>query len=290
MNADPGISRTLDYQPCRYGASKIMFRGPARRLRGEYVTFLGGCETFGRFVEAPFPDLVEQSTGLTSVNLGCPQTGIDTYLSSPGLMDICNMARATVIQVVGAANMSNRFYTVDPRRNERFLRASRRFKELYPELDFTRYEATSHMLTDLARVGPERLHHVRHELQCAWVARMRVLLRQIEGPKVLLWLADHAPFSAAQGGTICREPLFVDRAMLNAVSGSADAVVEIFATPDEIAAGRPEMVFDPFDHIAAQELLGPVVHRRLADTLTPVLSCLSQRPQAERDEPPLLLV
>ncbi len=266
--------RSLEYHPCRYGSSKILFRGPARRVRGDYIAFLGGSETFGRFTEAPFPDIVEESTGITSINLGCLRAGIDAYLTSPGLMDICSMSQATVIQVMGAANMSNRFYTVDPRHNDHFLRASKRFKELFPDVDFTEFDQTGHMLTELARAGADRLHQVRHELQSAWVARMRNMLRQIDGPKILLWLSDHAPFSAAEGGTICRDPLFVDRAMLNAVSEGADALIEIVATREEVETGRDLLIHSDMENGAAMEMLGPVVHDRVAKAISSVIGDL----------------
>lgn len=274
MNAE-NAQRGLEYHPCRYGASKVLFRGPARKVRGEYVAYLGGNETFGRFVETPYPALGEAATGLKSINLGCLRAGIDAYMTSPGLIDICSMARVTVIQVMGAANMSNRFYTVDPRNNERFLRASKRFKEIYPEIDFSEFELTGHLLTGLARAGSDRLPLVRQELQCAWVARMRTLMAQIHSRKVLLWMSDHAPFCAQGGGTICREPLFVDRAMINAVADQADAVVEIVATPAEIEAGRKRLVYSEIEEGAAQDMLGPVVHARVAEQLAAILPQLA---------------
>ena len=284
-------TRSLEYNPCRYGASKIMFRGPAQRLKGDYIAFLGSTETFGRFIETPFPRLLEETTGMTTINLGCIQAGIDAYLTSPGLIDICSDAKVTVIQIMGAPNMSNRFYTVDPRHNERFLRASRRFKEIFPEVDFSEYDQVRHMLTDIARIGPDRLHLVRHELQCAWVARMRTLMDRITGPKVLLWLADHAPFSAATGGTICRDPLFIDRAMLNAIQGGAEGMVEIVATQGEIDAGRARMVYEEAEMEAATEMLGPLVHDRTADALSPLLTDLvgGATPPALQDKPLLLV-
>ena len=290
MNAINIAVRSLEYHPCRYGSSKILFRGPARRVRGDYVTFLGGTETFGRFIETPYPDMLEQTMGMTAINLGCQRAGIDAYLKSPGLLDICAMSKATVIQIMGAPNMSNRFYTVDPRHNERFLRASKRFKEIYPEVDFSEFNQTSRMLTALARIGPDRLHLVRHEMQCAWVARMRTLLGQIEGKKILLWMADHAPFSTATGGTICREPLFVDRAMLNAVRDHADALVEVVGRRGEIEAGRDLMVYSEMEYAAVQEMLGPIVHERVADALEPVLADLTgqctARPAVAAKPPP----
>ena len=276
MNIETPPIGALNYQSCRYGQSKLLFRGPQRSLGAKYGVCIGGTETFGKFIPAPYPDLLEVETGLPMVNLGCQRAGIDTYMSSQSLLDICSGAQITIIQIMGAANMSNRFYTVDPRNNERFLRAARRLKEIYPEIDFTKFELTNQMLTELAEVGADRLHLVRHELQCAWVARMRSFLSQVSGPKVLLWLAGHAPFSNNQGGTICREPLFVDRAMLNAVKNDADALVEVVANPVEVTAGRNEMVIDPMESATSSEILGPVVHRRVIEALQPTIMRLLQ--------------
>ena len=48
------------------------------------------------------------------------KAGTDDLRDSPALA----VARLTVLQVTGAQNMSNRFYSVHPRRNDRFLKAS----------------------------------------------------------------------------------------------------------------------------------------------------------------------
>ncbi|MDC1223540.1 DUF6473 family protein [Ascidiaceihabitans sp.] len=36
----------LDYLPCRYGTSKLLFRGPRRPLKEPYIAFLSGTETY----------------------------------------------------------------------------------------------------------------------------------------------------------------------------------------------------------------------------------------------------
>ncbi len=270
MNEQPP-ARNLGYHPCRYGASKILFRGPPRRLRGDYVTFVGGSDTFGPMIAHPYPDMLEDDLGVSAINLGCRSAGIDLFNSSPALLDICSMSCATVVQVLGAANMSNRFYTVDPRHNERFVRASKTLKSLYPEVEFARFTTTAELLLHLAQIGPERLHKVRYELQTAWVARMRTMLGRIEGPKILLWLADHIPFSTATGGTICRDPLFVDRAMLNAVKNYADCLVEVIARPSEINEGLVQIESEQPTHEVEDRILGLRVHERVRTTLEPVL-------------------
>ena len=56
--AFPGET-SLDYLPCRYGRSKLLFRGPRRDLTAPYAAVLGGGETYGKYVARPFPALVE---------------------------------------------------------------------------------------------------------------------------------------------------------------------------------------------------------------------------------------
>lgn len=274
MNALTPGHRSLDYQACRYGGAKIAFRGPHKRLKGNYVTFLGGTETFGPFVAAPYPDLIELRTGLTCVNLACRKGGLDAYLSTPSLIDLCSMGAVTVIEATGAQNMSNRFYSVDPRRNNRFVRASKLMKSIFFDIDFSKVETTEQLLKTICRDAQDRLPLFRQEIQSAWVARMRTLIRAIDGPTILLWAAGHAPFSKSAGGTIAREPMFVDRAMLDAVTQDAEHIVEVVIAAGELTAGFESMLTAPHDIEAAAETLGPVAHRRIAAAIAPVLMAM----------------
>jgi hypothetical protein len=264
------VSQTaLDYFPCRYGTSKLLFRGPRRRLQDDYVVFLGGTETFGKFIEMPFSTLTEHETGMKSVNLGCVNAGIDAYITDKSLMGICAKAKVTVIQVMGAQNMSNRFYAVHSRRNDRFLRASTLLNTIYQEVDFTEFNFTGHLLTTLEAKSPEKFRMVRQELQDAWVARMQMMIAQIEGPVILLWLADHE-VEAGLGQTHA-EPMFIEQGMIDAIRPKLADVVSVSATRDEVTAGIDEMIFAEMERPAATEMLGPVVHRRIAAELAKVL-------------------
>ncbi|GHE06585.1 hypothetical protein U879_08735 [Defluviimonas sp. 20V17] len=261
----------LDYHPCRYGTSKLVFRGPKRKLDGKFCAVLGGNATYGRFIERPFPAMVEEAAGLKMVNFGCMNAGVDVYLNDPGIVDLCDSARVTVVQVMGAHNMTNRFYAVHPRRNDRFLRASSLLKTIYREVDFTEFHFTRHMLRALQELSPERFEVVADELKAAWVARMRLLLRRITGKTVLLWVADHAPGAGAAPLSLDREPLLVDRDMLDAVSTHATEYVEAISSPEARETGTQGMRISALDEAAAAELPGPAVHAEVARTLEPVL-------------------
>ena len=144
---------TLDYLPCRYGGCRLLFRGPQRRLEGSYAAFLGGTETYGKFIERPFPALVEARTGLRCVNFGWPNAGVDVFLNEPELLKMAGAARVVVLQVPCAPNLSNRYYSVHPRRNDRFVTATPRLQSLFPEVDFTEFHFTRHLLSRLRRVS-----------------------------------------------------------------------------------------------------------------------------------------
>ncbi|MEL6243860.1 MAG: DUF6473 family protein, partial [Pseudomonadota bacterium] len=166
----------LDYFPCRYGRSRMLFRGPKRKLGGRFITCIGGTETYGRFVERPYPDLIADLSGLKTINLGCPHAGLDVFASDPAIHEIGHLAECTVIQVVGAQNMSNAFYSVHPRRNDRFLKAGPRLRGLYPKVDFTEFHFTGHLLSTLAYQSPAAFEVIRSELRATWLGRMQCVL------------------------------------------------------------------------------------------------------------------
>jgi hypothetical protein len=49
-------SAGISYAPCRYGNSRLFFRGPKKSLEGKYITFIGGTETYGKFIPGPSPN------------------------------------------------------------------------------------------------------------------------------------------------------------------------------------------------------------------------------------------
>jgi len=261
----------LDYLPCRYGKSKLLFRGPKRKLDGSYCAMLGGTETYGRFIEAPFPAQVEERSGCKVVNLGCVNAGVDVFAGDPSVLDVCGTARLTVVQAVGAQNMSNRFYTVHPRRNDRFLRASSLMKTVFREMDFTEFHFTRHMLTTIRDISAEKYQMVVDELKSAWVARMKFLAQRVPGKTVLL----HVPMRDTAGNMpLGPDPLYVDQGMIAEVRPHFTEYVQVDPSDDALKQGTDGMVFSPMEEPAAGEIPGPAVHREIADDLSPVVQRL----------------
>jgi len=262
MSLDDGGPMALDYFPCRYGTSKLLFRGPRRRLNDDYIAFLGSIETYGKFTQIPFPALVEHATGKKAVNLGCPNTGVDAYLNDQSLLGIAKNAKLTVIEVLGAQNMSNRYYYVHPRRNDRLVNVTPALKALFPNIDYTDFNFVRHLLVSLIQDDPAKFAWVERELKDVWLSHMIKLVRTIDGPVILLWLSDHPTGMGLEG-----DPFLIDDLMIKSITQHVANVVAVVAEMKERQAGFDELVFSATEEIAAQEMMGPVVHRRVANAL-----------------------
>nr|WP_319249033.1 DUF6473 family protein [uncultured Celeribacter sp.] len=267
MNLETPPEENIDYAPCAYGASKLSFRGPAKVLSSPYVICLGGTETYGRFVDVPFPELVEKTSGIQTVNLGCVNAGLDVFLNDDEVLRMCMGAELVILQVPGAQNMSNRFYSVHPRRNDRFVGASALLRAIYREVDFTQFHFTRHLLSALQATCPQRFDLVRQELRDAWSARMRSLAHRFDGRLMLLWLSTHRPDEETICDSLEADPLFVNRNMLEAMKPYICDCLEIIATPADVAAGFDLLRFSGADAPAAREVFGPVVHAQTAQAL-----------------------
>ncbi|SFD07256.1 DUF6473 family protein [Tropicimonas isoalkanivorans] len=257
----------LNYDPCRYGASKLLFRGPRRRLEGRFAVFFGSSETYGKYIERPFPELVGDRMGMRTVNMGCVNAGIDAYQHDAFLQDVAGKAQVAVIQVMGAANLSNRFYSVHPRRNDRFIKPSALMRTLYRDLDFSEITFTQHLLRSLEEHCPRSYALVVDELKAAWVARMRSWLGSLDCHTVLLWLADHAPGE----GDGSSDPRFIDRKMLAEITPLVDRLVEVVYPVPAEAEPSDGLVFSELEAPAAVSTPGVSVHEAVAEALVPAL-------------------
>ncbi len=257
----------LDYRICRYGSSRMLYRGPKRRLTEDYVAFIGGTETYGKFVATPYPAMMQDELGKTCVNLGCNNGGLDAILQDDSLLSICNRADITVLQVMGATDLSNRFYTVHPRRNDRFIQASPLMERLFPELDFMEFNFTKHLLVRAKQRQSDRYDLMVKSLQETWVMRMRQLIDRLNGRVVLLWMADHLPPDTA----IDVNPHLVTKRMIDMVKSRSLGCVSVGYSEEARAMGTDGMYFLDYEQAAASQMLGPLAHYEVSKALGPIL-------------------
>lgn len=259
----------LDYFPCRYGASKSLFRGPLRDVSRPYVAMLGGSPTFGKYVGQPYPALVERALGLPVANLGGLNAGPDFYLSDPDLLEVAARAQVAVVQITGAEGVSNPYYSVHGRRNDRFLAATPALRALFPQVDFTDIHFTRHLLQVLQRSDRAGFGQVVLGLKQNWLVKMRQLLTRLPARRVLLWLADTA--LPGQADSLGPAPLFINRAMLNALRPEVSAILQATPSPRARAMARFDMTYPETEAAQAACLPGSAAHAEVAERLAPVL-------------------
>lgn len=258
---------SLDYQPCTYGHSKLTFRGPKQTLDTPYVACVGGSFTYGRYVAAPFPALLSEEISRPVVNLGVVNAGVDAFVHDASVIEICRGALAVVIELTGAHNLSNRLYSVHPRRNDRFTKASTLLRTIYNDVDFTEFHFTRHMLMTLKTVSPERFRIVEEEVKTAWSARMKILLERIGGAPMLLWVSRTSPERHVSLEDTNHDPVLVDADMVKALAPLAGQVV--MHRMRKTGVGLTEgMVFDPLEMAAARQFPAPRDHAAISDRVS----------------------
>jgi len=265
----------LDYCLYRFGKSKNLFRGPRPNFAVPHFVFLGSSETYGKFVPFPFTRLLQQRLDMPCANFSTLNAGVEMYLKDPTLLLASADARATILATTGAHNLSNRFYTVHPRRNDRFVKPSKMLKTLYRNVDFSEIHYTRHLLATLLDADPVRFEFVVEELKSAWVYRMKSLLEMIEGRTVLLFMSKHPPLGVLDGDSgndLGDDPLFVDQAMIDELSPLTTHVVECIASQEVQKAATDGMIFETDEANAAANLPGPAFHQQVARALEPVLA------------------
>lgn len=243
----------------RFGRSQQVFRGPKPSLRNPYITFIGGSETFGKFVTTPFPKLVQKSAGKICVNWGTPGAGPGFFLKDPVLLEACSNAEVCVIQVMDAVPMANRMYSVFPRRNQRLRGVSEALKALYPQIDFTQYKYVSAMIRKLKTEDDSAWKVVEAELKSAWMARMLELLEEIETKKILLWLRP-----------IKSDPMndIISDDMISVISKKLDNVVQI-----EVPDKRSSKIL--LGGISKETgWMTRAIHEKVAAQLSPILAAM----------------
>lgn len=229
---------------------------------------LGGSATYGRFLRAPWPALLEEGSGRMVLNLGVQHSGPDAYLGAADLMRIIQAADFRFLEVPGAVNLSNEFYAVHQRRNDRFLRAMPKLQRLFPEIDFTEFAFTRHMIGALFERDLHRFAVVAEALSKAWVMRMQDLLTMMDGPTVLLWIGDRAPADARDLNPMSlAAPALVSRWMLDALRPQLRGLKEV-VVPD-FFGGTHGKVYGPLDEFAARASPGLVPHTQAAQALMP---------------------
>ncbi|MEO0917831.1 MAG: DUF6473 family protein, partial [Pseudomonadota bacterium] len=202
------------------------------------------------------------------VNLGVAHAGLSLFSDEVALLDIAAKSRVTVLQVLGAQNMSNRLYSVHSRRNDRFLGVSSALRDIFPDVDFADINFTGHLISTLRDASEAAFGVLVDELKWSWVQRMRRILSLINGDVILLWISDRNP-GEPDTNLDMMEPHFVDDAMISELQRDFTDIVKVVLDDAKTLEGKS---FPPQEAEAARCLPGPAAHLRISEALAPVVS------------------
>ncbi|WP_254449273.1 DUF6473 family protein [Ruegeria sp. HKCCA5491] len=251
---------------CQYDGSRLWFRGPQRSLDTHYMACVGGTETFGRFVERPFPSILEGKLDRRCLNLGSLFCGVDALLRDTGLRSLLSGAEMCVLQAPDILGQSNRFYKVHPRRNDRFLAPTDDLCSLYPEIDFTDVHFVYHLVSLLKGHQDARFEVVAEDLRKNWVGLLRELFNSLKAPVILLNLDVRRQSDECEFGTDAQVPVSAE--MLGAVRPYCLDVVDLFVNVSGQSEELENMLFGTLQQPMAEHMIGPAAHRKIAETLS----------------------
>jgi hypothetical protein len=259
-----GLNR-IDYELCNYDGSRITFRGPKADIEQRYIAFLGATETFGKFVEDPFPKLLAEFLPAKPMNLGMINGGVDAILGDKFVMETAKKADLRIVQVIGALNQTNHYFKVHPRRNDRFVAPREPLKRMFPEIDFAEFHFTKAMLTALHGCSKKRYRMLCDELQKKWLTSMAELLEQLGEKTILLWFGSVRPPKNAVRNP--KDPMLIDAKMIAQLRGKASAYVECVPGPQAAERDANTLRGTLMSPEAIQQVMGPIAHAQAAQAL-----------------------
>lgn len=251
------------------GAGDVLFRGPIPDLGAPYVAVVGGAQTFGRFVDRPFPALLAERLGLPCLNLGIGGAG-PRFALGPDILPLLQGARLVIVQVFSGRSSSTSQFD-----NQR---GGRNFGSVLANNRWVAYE--DYFRHEFERGDRELTERIVAETRDDFGFMLAELGRLLRVPAVLLWLSRRVPDYeidwSTTFGILNDYPQLIDRAVLDRVTPHFSGYVECAST-----SGLPQRLWRADEAVAGtnREESGwlvnvyypsPEMHREAADLLEPV--------------------
>lgn len=258
-----------------------LVRGPIpTNLSGAFIAFIGGAHTFGRFVENPYPALLQEHLGNPVLNLGHGGGKPEFYLQSKGFVDLINKADCAVIQIMSARGSPNRFLRPTSHTHNMMI-----VNEGIPSSKNPIFVDAAYR-TLLKQIDPDRIRGAINETRAHWLAEMKALLDRIVIPKLLFWFSVRTPayvegFSSLDA-LLGDYPHLVTEDMISGLRPMAQGYAEYVGRQGlpqalrDAKSGEPVAIF-PWqkDPSLNQYYPSPEMHAGAAAMLAPLLRALT---------------
>ncbi|MDJ0634986.1 MAG: DUF6473 family protein [Xenococcaceae cyanobacterium MO_188.B29] len=283
----------IDYEI--YNFEGLELRGPESNYTKypRYISYIGAAQTFGRYCQQPFPNLIGSKLNIGTLNFGRGGAGPTYFLNQPTILEYVNRSELVVVQVMSARSISNSVFKSLlggnmglKLPNHKKMRAERVFKQLFNGKDprGKDYEFVFNLIKET------RQNYLNATLE---------LLQAITVPKVLFWFSVRTPEQCAELSwwdfvmmrasnqsdfinKVCRKipifhdyanppvgifPHFVNREMFEVMKSSSDFAVECSSS-----VGLPQIMCDSEGKAIRKNdyYASPEMQQQAAELLIPV--------------------
>ena len=181
QNLDKNI---IDYEI--YNFQGLELRGP-KLDNTNYIAYIGASQTFGRYCQEPYPNILGKKLNLGTLNFGIGGKGPDYFLKNKTILEAVNRAELVIIQVLSGRSISNSVFEskdggmhgirlIDGKN----MRADDLFSQLISG-------------KDKRGLSREFMENLVKESRENYVEIILDLLKAIQPPKILLWLSTRTP-------------------------------------------------------------------------------------------------
>ena len=265
----------VDYRLWQLQGATDWLRGPQppALAPGSYIACVGAAQTFGCFVETPWPQLLAGRLCIPTLNLGIAGAGPALFQQQPFATLLAN-ARAVVFQVLsGRSADCSRFRSggrerLTLRSDGRVLAADDAWREvLHADLAGWRAPLLRGLRNRwLGRYGRHHVQQLVQETQTDWLAQFHRLLAGTSVPKVLLWWSrrtpQHQPRFHSLAALFGDYPQLIDAPMVHALAGRCDAYVECVTKRGSPQLLRDRSTGEPTSVTPAAASTGEAAHVR----------------------------
>jgi hypothetical protein len=246
----------IDYECYRLECTDLWFRGPPpdTLTPGKYFSAIGAAQTFGCFAPRPYPALLEETLGLTALNLGYSGAGPAFFTRQEQLLEYVNRGAFCIVQVMSGRSSGNSLFR-NPEGLAHGFRAgdgepatAESIFDLLFQREFERIPLPRRLRTRILRRSGIPLPSVRRvvrETRDNWTREFQTLMSLITVPKILFWFSERSPSYAAKyhsrSALLGEFPHLVESQMLDSIRPLADCFVNCISK-----RGKPQPLINRF--------------------------------------------
>ena len=174
----------IDYE--LYDFQNLELRGP-KSDKNKYISYIGGAQTFGRYCQEPFPNILGNKLNIGTLNFGRGGVGPNYFLKNETIINAINQTELVVVQVISGRSVNNSVF-FSPNDNSYGIRL----------IDNKEMKAI-HIFKDLI-IGKDIrgrdinfIKNLVEETRQNYLDGMIAMLQKIKVPKILLWFSVRHP-------------------------------------------------------------------------------------------------